>query len=285
MALEVSRNYRATQKFCKRFFFSWKLTWFLVAVICWQESKGCKFFSIVMQNLLSAVYIYQAPTNFVDMYYELVKFSRQHEKNLGWQTPCIRKPNHSSQSSQLLVCPLIEISRKDFQGFAPTPYTSSPTQSCLISMRVVASRVNAKLHHTLFIFFLISTNSFLHASFCTCGFSSHPCLLQWPVVQAYWFALESPVETCRAPSCLHLLQQAKYSRLESPSLSCVFNYVRKICYSRVENSKLNNTLEIRDLHERSDEQTNKLIYVLEEKNVRTLFVYIPSINEKNQDRN
>ena len=50
-------------------------------------------------------------------------------------------------------------------AFAPSRMPSSPTQSCLISIRVVASRVSARFHNKLFRFSLMSAISFSCTSF------------------------------------------------------------------------------------------------------------------------
>ena len=67
----------------------------------------------------------------------------------------------------------------------------SLTKSCLISIRVVASRVSARWHHTVFRFSLMSATSFSNASFSTLWFffsslptslASGACSLGWSSV-------------------------------------------------------------------------------------------------------
>ena len=65
------------------------------------------------------------------------------------------------------VFTLWNLSCKSFSVFASFPMVSFPTQSCLISMRFVASRVSAIWHHTLFRFSLIPATFFSYASFGT----------------------------------------------------------------------------------------------------------------------
>ena len=98
--------------------------------------------------------------------------------------PLMKKLSKSSESSSCSrascatkvttvgVSTLWNLSCKSFQAFAPSPMPSSPTQSCLISMRVVASRVSARWHHTLFRFSLMSATSISYASFSTLWFFS-----------------------------------------------------------------------------------------------------------------
>ena len=117
--------------------------------------------------------------------------------------------------SRLLVSPHSEtFFWKIFQAFAPSPMSSSPTKSCLISMRVVSPRVSARWHHTLFGLSLMSASSFSYANSALRG-SSHHCLPHWPVVQFHWIALLFQVLICRATSSA-LLPQVSCSRLESP---------------------------------------------------------------------
>ena len=98
---------------------------------------------------------------------------------------------------------------------------SSPTQSCLISMRVVASRVSARWHHRLFRFSLMSATSHMHPS-APCGSSSHHWLPHWPVAQAHLVAPLSPVVICRVPSsALHHRHKSCAPDWKVLCLSCV----------------------------------------------------------------
>ena len=70
--------------------------------------------------------------------------------------------------------PTRDLSCKSLKGFALSQMPSSPTQSCLISMRVVASRFSAKAHLTLsrLSLSLMYANSFLYAFISNLFFSS-----------------------------------------------------------------------------------------------------------------
>ena len=74
--------------------------------------------------------------------------------------PLIKKQSKSSASSSC--------SRASCATKVTTAGVS--TQSCLIRMRTVASRVSARWHHTLFRFSLMSATSFSHAFFSTLWF-------------------------------------------------------------------------------------------------------------------
>ena len=71
------------------------------------------------------------------------------------------------------------LSFKSFQAFATSPMPSSPTQSCLISIRVVASRVKSRWRHLLFRFFMMSATSLSYASFSTLWFLFSSLLVQF----------------------------------------------------------------------------------------------------------
>ena len=93
----------------------------------------------------------------------------------------------------------------------------SPTQTCPTSMIVVASRVSARRHLTLFHFSSMSATFFSHASFSILCFFFIVCLLLWLVMLANWVAPLYQFVIARVP-LFASLPQISCSRLESSVL-------------------------------------------------------------------
>ena len=98
--------------------------------------------------------------------------------------PSCSRASCATKVTTVGVSTLWNLSCESFQAFAPPPMPSSPTQSCLISIRVFASRVIVRWHHTFFRSSLISATSFSYASFSTLWFFFSSLL----VVQAHLVA-------------------------------------------------------------------------------------------------